>query len=198
MTAAAIYGGDQATLLLDGRRVSAPGAALAHAITIDAMDIHDGHRLTKGHAGVNVFPVALAMGEMHDWDGENFLTALVMGYEIALRAGIALHQTACDYHTSGSWGALGAAAIAARSLGLSKEQTRHTLGIAEYYGPRSQMMRAIDHPTMLKDGSGWGSMTGLTAAHLAASGFTGAPALTIEDFAVKDLWSDLGRNLAHL
>ena len=29
------------------------------------------------------------------------------------------------------------------------------LGIAEYHGPRSQMMRCIDHPTMLKDGAGW-------------------------------------------
>jgi 2-methylcitrate dehydratase PrpD len=54
------------------------------------------------------------------------------------------------------------------------------------------MMRCIDHPTMLKDGSGWGAMTGVSAAHLAAAGFTGAPALTVEDGAVAHLWSDLG------
>jgi len=67
-----------------------------------------------------------------------------------------------------------------------------TAGIAEYHGPRSQMMRCIDHPTMLKDGSGWGSMAGCSAALLAQDGFTGAPALTIESDEVQHLWSDLG------
>ena len=55
------------------------------------------------------------------------------------------------------------------------------MGIAEYHGPRSQMMRCIDYPTMLKDGSGFGAMAGVSAAFLAKDGFTGAPALTIEN-----------------
>ena len=42
------------------------------------------------------------------------------------------------------------------------------------------MMRCIDHPTMVKDGSGWGAFAGVSAAYLAADGFTGAPAITIE------------------
>ena len=45
---------------------------------------------------------------------------------------------------------------------------------------------------MLKDGSGWGSMAGCSAALLAQDGFTGAPALTMESDDVKDIWSDLG------
>jgi 2-methylcitrate dehydratase PrpD len=188
----ATYGGDNSTLLLDGRRVSAPGAALASATTIDAMDIHDGYRSAKGHAGVNVFPAALAVGEMVGWDGQQFMAALVKGYEIALRAGRALHQTACDYHTSGAWGAIAAAAVTAQALDLSPEQTRHALGIAEYHGPRSQMMRCIDHPTMLKDGSGWGCMAGVMAGLLAQRNFTGAPALTVESEAVAQEWQNLG------
>ncbi|MEM7567943.1 MAG: MmgE/PrpD family protein, partial [Pseudomonadota bacterium] len=66
------------------------------------------------------------------------------------------------------------------------------LGIAEYHGPRSPMMRCIDHPTMVKDGSGWGAMAGVSAAHLAAQGFTGAPATTLEGADVADIWADLG------
>ena len=54
------------------------------------------------------------------------------------------------------------------------------------------MMRCIDHPTMPKDGSGWGAMAGVSAAYLAADGFTGAPALTVEASDVAGLWSDLG------
>ncbi len=106
---------------------------------------------------------------------------------------IALHRTACDYHTSGAWIALATAAIAARALRLDGTQTRHALGIAEYHGPRSQMMRCIDHPTMVKDGSGWGAMAGVSAAYLARNGFTGAPAISAEGAEVADLWGDLGQ-----
>ena len=188
-------GGASARMLLDGRRVSPAGAALAGGMVIDAFDAHDGHRLTKGHAGCAALPAALAMAEATgQLDGGDLLVSLLLGYEIGTRAGIALHRTACDYHTTGAWTALSCAAIGARYLGLGADQTRHALGIAEYHGPRSQMMRCIDHPTMLKDGSGWGGMAGVSAAYLARSGFTGAPAITAEGDDVADLWGDLGQN----
>ncbi len=193
--AASAYGGQGAALWFDGREVSPPGAALAHGMTIDALDIHDSCRPVKGHAGVALVPAALAtlnLNEGQTISGREFLTTLVMGYEIAIRAGKSLHATACDYHTSGAWNALGCAAITARRLGLNKEQTRHALGIAEYHGPRSQMMRCIDHPTMLKDGSGWGAMAGVSAGMMAGNGFTGAPALTVEAEDVAEFWADMG------
>jgi 2-methylcitrate dehydratase PrpD len=70
---------------------------------------------------------------------------------------------------------------------------REALGIAEYLGPRGQILRVCAEPSMLKDGSGWGANAGVTAAMLARDGFTGAPALTIEADDVAALWSDLGR-----
>ena len=120
------------------------------------------------------------------------MAALVVGYEVAIRAGIAQHATAADYHTSGAWNALGVVAVAARLRAMEHEAFRQALGIAEYHGPRSQMMRCIDFPTMVKDGSGWGAMCGLSAAELASEGFTGAPALVVEGDEVRELWSDLG------
>lgn len=191
--AATVYGGGGVLLWWDGRPVSPPGAALAHAMTIDSLDIHDGHPLTKGHAGAAVVPALFAfLHDEHPISGPELLTRLAIGYEIALRAGITLHATACDYHTSGAWNALGCAAIGARALGLNRDQTRHALGIAEYYGPRSQMMRCIDHPTMVKDGTGWGAMTGVSAALLAQRGFTGAPAVTVESPEAAPYWHTLG------
>ena len=190
--AVAVFAGQGPALWFDGRRVSAPGAALAHAATIDALDAHDGYRPGKGHAGVAVVPAALATATPHI-SGREFLTTIVVGYEIALRAGEALHATAAAYHTSGAWNALGAAAVSARHLQLDEAQTAHALGIAEYHGPRSPMMRCIEHPTMLKDGSGWGAHVGVSAALLAAAGFTGAPAETIIGPAVDSFWNDLGR-----
>jgi 2-methylcitrate dehydratase PrpD len=187
-----------ARLLFDGRRASAAGAAFAGASTIDSFDAHDGHALTKGHAGVAILPALLAVADAEGLiaegrlDGGELLTALVLGYEIATRAGIALHGSVSDYHTSGAWNALACAAVAARVLGLDHDRTRHALGIAEYHGPRSQMMRCIDHPTMLKDGSGWGAFAGVSAAYLAQDGFTGAPAITIEAPEQAGILSDLG------
>ena len=48
-------------------------------------------------------------------------------------------------------------------MGLSPDQLRQALGIAEYHGPRSQMMREIATPTMLHDGSGMGALVGSMA-----------------------------------
>ena len=187
-------GAPAARLMFDGRRASPEGAALAGGMTIDSFDAHDGHVLTKGHAGCAVLPGLLAAADAAGgaMSGEEFLVALAIGYEVAIRAGIAQHATCPDYHTSGAWNALGVVAVAARLRGLGPEVFRHALGIAEYHGPRSQMMRCIDHPTMLKDGSGWGAMVGLSAVDLAADGFTGAPALVVESEPVAHLWGDLG------
>ncbi len=186
--------GPSARILFDGRIASPTGSALAGGMTIDSIDSHDGHVLTKGHAGAALLPGLLALIDAsgRPITGHELLTLLALGYEVAIRAGISLHSTAPDYHTSGAWNALGVVAMAGRLWGLDENRLRHALGIAEYHGPRSQMMRCIDHPTMLKDGSGWGAMTGVSGAYLAASGFTGAPALTVEEDDVRGIWDDLG------
>jgi 2-methylcitrate dehydratase PrpD len=193
--AAVMFGGGNSgqQMLFDGRKCSPVGIALAGGMTIDAFDAHDGYNPAKGHVGCGVFPAATAMAMASGMEsGQDFLTDIVLGYELGSRLALALHDSVPDYHTSGAWVAVACAAIAARRLGLDRETTRHALGIAEYHGPRSQMMRVIDHPTMLKDGSGWGAMAGISAAYLAQGGFTGAPAITMEAPEVAGYWSDLG------
>ncbi len=187
--AAETFGGPY-PILFDGRTASPAGVALAAGMTIDALDGHDGYNPAKGHIGCPLFPAALALAHHAGASGTDFLTAIAIGYEFGARAALAQHATVPDYHTSGSWGAVTAAAAGARLTSLSSDQTRHALGIAEYHGPRSQMMRCIDHPTMLKDGSGWGAMTGVSAVLLAAKGFTGAPAITVEE--APEHWKGLG------
>jgi len=190
------FGGQGARLLFDGRRTSPAGAALAGGMTIDSIDAHDGHPMTKGHAGCGLLPALIAMIEDQALliDGAEFLTTLVIGYEVAIAAGISLHATAPDYHTSGAWVGLGIAAMAARLFKFDATQMAEAMGIAEYHGPRSQMMRVIDAPTMLKDGSGWGAMAGVSAAYLARDGFTGAPAISAIAPEVAAHWQGLGQN----
>lgn len=196
-TAALLYGSADpaysARMLCDGRRVSLAGAAYAAATQTDNIDGHDGYNPTKGHIGVVVIPALCALAEhCPDLSGPDALAAVITGYEIAGRSGIALHATVSDYHTSGAWNALGVVAMAARLRGHSPDQLRQGLGIAEYHGPRSQMMREIANPTMLHDGSGWGALVGMSAAILAERGFTGAPAITIEEDRAAPYWQDLG------
>lgn len=182
-----------ARLLFDGRTASLAGATFAAATQIDNFDAHDGYNPTKGHIGVVAAPALAALSEHGpDMSGPEALATLIVGYEVAGRAGIALHATASDYHTSGAWNALGVAAMAARRRGMTPAMLREALGAAEYHGPRSQMMREIANPTMLHDGSGWGGLVGVAAAIGAEKGFEGAPAITVEAPEVAHFWGDLG------
>lgn len=182
--------GGQTGMLFDDRTASLTGAALAAGMTIDAVDGHDGFNPAKGHIGCPLLAGLLPMAMHADLTGEGFLAALVVGYEIGARVSVAQHATVSDYHTTGSWGAVTVAATGARLGNFDTQTTRHALGIAEYHGPRSQMMRCIDYPTMLKDGAGWGAMCGVSATRLARLGFTGAPAITVEQ--APEHWQDLG------
>lgn len=196
-TAALLYAtsdpSHSARMMFDGRSVSLAGAAYAAATQTDNLDGHDGYNPTKGHIGVVVLPALAALAEhCPDLTGPEALAAVITGYEVAGRAGLSLHASVSDYHTSGAWNALGVVAMAARLRGHTPDQMRQAMGIAEYHGPRSQMMREIANPTMLHDGSGWGAMVGMSAAILAERGFTGAPAITIEADQAAHHWADLG------
>jgi 2-methylcitrate dehydratase PrpD len=191
--AAQAWPGDEATIMLGGRRSTAAGAAFANACSGNGLDIDDVGRYTRGHPGAQLIPVALAVGEKVGAAGKDILAAVVMGYEVAMRAGRCWHHHHENFFQScGSWGSLANAAVAARLLGLDCERTVQALGIAEYYAPNAPMMRDIDHPAMVKHGIGWGAMTGVTSAELAQRGFTGIPSLL--GFPEYEQWvSDIGQ-----
>ena len=197
--ARAVFGpgsGGAARVLMEGSALGVAGAAMAGAFTIDSIDAHDGTTPNKGHAGSAVFPAVLAVADAMDTPvtGADFAVWLALAYEVSYRAGQVQHATCPDYHTSGSWTAVGVAVAVARMLGCDAGQIRHAAGIGEYHGPRSQMMRCIDHPSMLRDGVGWGAPSGVTAAYLAREGFTGAPALTCEGGEAAPFWQGLGED----
>ena len=173
-TAREQFGGDQATILVSGERVSAAGAALANGFCGNALDIDDGYRHVKGHPGACALPPVLAAAEVAgDCSGSELLTALVVAYELGIRAGLIRHATYDVYHSSGSWGAIAGAAAAGRLLGLSAEQIFHAMGAAEYHAPIAPMMKGIDTPSMGKDSIGWGCLVAVLSALMARDGFSG-------------------------
>lgn len=179
------YAGHEATVLTGAQRSSAVGAALANGFAANALDIDDGYRRIKGHPGACVLPALLAAVERCGAvPGKDFLAALVVGYEVGIRAGLIRHALYSTYHSSGSWGAIAAAAAAGKVLGLKGDVLRQALGTAEYHAPIAPMMKGITTPSMGKDSIGWGTMVGLASVLMAEKGFTG----------VEPLFSDTPRS----
>jgi 2-methylcitrate dehydratase PrpD len=185
-------------LLFDDRKVHPLGAAWAGGFSADSLDAHEGHFTSKGHAGATVVPALLALADAcrdqgRDISGEEFLSAVTIAYETGLRAGVALMDTAAEYHASGAFSGLGVVCGGARLLGMNEEQFLHALGIAEYFGPRCPMMRLVDSPSMLRDAHGAGAYAGINALLMAQAGITGAPAETVADKKISHCWDDLGQ-----
>lgn len=182
--------GDAATALFNGRRIAVTGAAWANGVLANALDFDDGHRLVKGHPGANVIPSALAIAEAVGAAPADVFSAITVGYEVAIRAGIDLHARSGQYHASGAWGAIGAAAAGVRLLGLESAPARHALGLAEYHAPIAPIMRSVAEPAMTKDACGWGAFVGASGALLAAEGFTATCGPFVQSS--QDWSSDLG------
>jgi 2-methylcitrate dehydratase PrpD len=188
------FNGQGATILVQGSKTSASGAALVNGFAGNALDIDDGHRDIKGHPGSCILPVVLAAGEIaFSVSGQEFLSALVVGYEVAIRAGLIRHATYSTYHSSGSWGAIGGAAAAGKLLGLSRAKLCHALGAAEYHAPIAPMMKCIEVPSMGKDSIGWGCMVAIMSAVMADKGFTGINPI-FEDCPEEKWIQSLGRS----
>ena len=188
------HGGTGARALLDGRHLSVTGAAWANGVLANVLDFDDGHRITKGHPGAMVIPGTLAVAQSVDATMTEFLEALLVGYEVAIHAGVLIHEREAQYHASASWGSLGVAAAAGRLLELDATQLGHALGVAEYHAPIALMPRAVGDPAMTKDTCGWGAMNGTNSALLARRGFTGLTSefmLTERDLGFNEGWGVL-------
>lgn len=159
----------------------APYAALALGTAAHSLELDDVVNAASLHPAVSVMSAALAAGFLAESSGERLIEAIVAGYEVTVKLGIALDPAAHyaqGFHPTGTCGTMGAAIAAACMLGLDEHQMTSALGIAG-----SQAAGSME---FLADGSftkrlhaGWSAHAGVIAALLAAEGFTG-PASIIE------------------
>ena len=171
--AVATLPGDDATVLRTGRRASLLGATLANAVAANALDIDDGYSLTKGHPGAGIIAGTLAAAERMDSSFGDVLSALLVGYEVSMRHGLALQDYYGFYHSTGSYAGVGTAAAAGKLMKLDGEKLSNALGIADYYGPLTPCMRTVRVPSLNKDGIYLGAKRGMEAVLLARAGFDG-------------------------
>lgn len=181
------YGAGRSTLLFDGSCSTVPGAAFANGVLADAVCFTDGHSMARGHPGANIIPAALAVAQEQDATVGKFLAAVALGYEVALRAGIALHSRDASYRGAGTWGAMGAAAAAAVLYSADEATFRTALGLAEYQAPMAPILRSVANPAMTKDAIGWGAMVGCSSAMLARAGFSALPSELVESGALSTI-----------
>lgn len=151
-------------------------AAVVNASAATNLDIDDGHRRAKGHAGAAVISAALATGEETGASYRDVLAAVVMGYEAAIGIAVARTPERQADTASGIWSGIGAAIASARLLGASVDQMAQAILIAEQQSP--QLASAMLHGFAgadVKEGIPWSVLTGMYAARLAMAGFTGYP-----------------------
>jgi 2-methylcitrate dehydratase PrpD len=136
--------------------------------------------MSRLHAGGVIVPTAMATAGERTCDGSKFMEALIIGYELGLRAGMA--STAGETYYGSAYGAtFGAAAAAGRLLGLSSDQIINAMGISEMHAPNCMVMGWVNSRKipMIKEGMGWSAASSIMAAYMARQRITGT--LTIYD-----------------
>ena len=184
--------------LLAGGTASLLGAAFANGFASNALDVEHGYRPTQGRPGACLLPVLLALAETapSPVSGASLLEALVVGYEVAIRAGLLRNTDDHNVFTSGAWASLGAAAAGGRLLRLPRAVLRQALGATDYHSPLGLILRGVQTPCMAKDGVGWGAFTAMSSLLLAREGFT-APEPLFSEAADPDM-NGLGRDFHFL
>ncbi len=157
--------------ILGSRQTAGPAeAALANGVAAHALDYDDMCFVSLAHPSCALVPAIVAAGEMTHASGGTLLDAYVIGFELECRLGNVMnprHYHERGGHCTSTIGTLGAAAAAARVLGLTVTETRHALGIAASAacGVKENM------GSMVKPlHAGMAARNGLMAARLASRG----------------------------
>lgn len=166
-----------------GKKATVRNAATANAMACHTFELDD----TGGcdHSGAVVVPAALACLSLcgRKVSGPEFITAIVLGYDIARRAleacGAYAPHNEAGWHSTSTCGTFGAAAAAGYLLRLTPTQMQYALGLAAstscglwaFIHDNSQSKRL--HPGRAAEG-------GLFSAMLAQEDFRG-PTMVFDD-----------------
>lgn len=167
-----------------GKRVPLLTAVFMNAMMGHTLELDDVHTDSKTHIGTVVVPAAWSMAEYLGKSGDEFLLAVICGYETMARIGMALGVSAhrnLGWHVTSTAGTFGAAAACAKLLGLDEDQTVSALGLAgtQSFGTWAFLAdgatNKVLHPARA-------AASGCEAALLAKAGMTGPEfILTAED-----------------
>jgi 2-methylcitrate dehydratase PrpD len=163
-------------------RLPARFAAFANGIAIHADDYDDTQLAVARdrvyglltHPTAPALPPALALAERDRRSGADLMLAYQLGVEVECKVAEAIlpRHYQDGFHSTATCGSIGAAAAAAKLLGLDREATRRALsigatqagGLRENFGTMTKPFHA-----------GRAAENGVVAAEIAALGFTASP-----------------------
>lgn len=146
-------------------------AALLNAGATTVLQHQDGHRMARGHPASHILPTVLALAQSERRTLEAVMAALVAGYEVGTRCGMALGGLHPLLHDAGTWACLGAAAGGAHLLSggeaaVIAEALEGAAAVASMGYRETCAAGATVHHLYI----GLGAVTALTAARAAQAG----------------------------
>ncbi len=159
------------TVVGAGRRTGAVWAALCNGTAAHALDFDDTNFAMMGHPSAPVLSAALAAGELALAEGQAVVHAFLLGFEVETTLAEVINPPHYEHgwHATCTLGTLGAAAAAARLLGLDAGQIGAALAVA---ASQSSGLKE-NFGTMTKPfHAGHAARSGVLAVLLAREGFT--------------------------
>jgi len=153
-------------------------AALVNGMLAHSDETDDTHPFSQSHPGCSVVPAALATGEQFGIDGNRFVRAVALGYDIGPRVTITLgrlpYMAETHRSTHAISGTFGSAAAAGCAAGLNAKQMRWLLSYtAQQTSGLASWQRDTDHIEKAFDFGGMPARNGVTSALLVQAGGTG-------------------------
>ncbi|MSQ50940.1 MAG: MmgE/PrpD family protein [Betaproteobacteria bacterium] len=157
-----------------GRSASVRLAALINGAAAHTAEVDDIFRDGIYHPGAPTIAAALALAQARSVSGEEFLRAVVVGYEISTRIGAAMGRAHYKFwHNTGTIGCFGACAAAAEILQLDSKRFAHALATVTTFSAGLQQAFRMDSMSKPMH-AGHAAEAGVTAALAAAEGVTGS------------------------
>ncbi len=150
-----------------GRRSTAEASCWVNGTAVCTLELDEGSKFARGHPAAHVIPAALTCDDDHD--GTSWLGAVLAGYEVAARFGRAtqLHR---GVHPHGTWGATGAATVAARLGDLGGDGVAVAIDAATALSIAPHFESAFSGHPVRNLWVGAANVAGLAAARLAGAG----------------------------
>lgn len=166
-----------ATAIGYGRRLAPMLAAFVNGTSSEVLDFSDCILTARNHPGATILPAALALVEGRKVSGKTFITAMMTAYEVHTRIGHAIQPSHWfrGFQCTGTIGTSGAAVAAALLLGLDAKGMADALGASGFIMPVSNGDNVFRGHSIKPIHGGQGASAGLSAALLAAAGFSAGP-----------------------
>jgi 2-methylcitrate dehydratase PrpD len=167
----------KAPLVGSGRLAGAATAGLVNGTSAHGYELDDTHDGSMSHPSVAVITAALAVGSEIGASGRDILPAIVAGYEAMTRTGMAANALGVithGNHPTCLFGPFGAAAAAAKLLGLDAAGMARAWGLALSMVSGANQFSYEPKGTMVKRmHGGIPAQNGIIAAQLAQIGMEG-------------------------